>query len=166
MGMFDTFEITKPIVCDHCGKELKNNDGIQSKYFDCTLSFFKYGDVVEKANDKCYKEYDWCSNCDEKIDIYLGFLNGIYVGVFKTEGEVEEAIKNFNLLAKYKELAKSERRKTDMIASIKRSLEDIVDFKSLPVKKHQIKNNFSLMRVIDYNPITAIRKLIERIENA
>lgn len=83
MGMFDTFYGT--YTCPKCGKSVDFEE--QSKDYDCCLSDFKLGDLVDNEQ-KASHFYDFqyeCPFCKAQTNLSIGIKNGQYVGVYYAE---------------------------------------------------------------------------------
>jgi len=160
MGMFDTFENKHDLTCPHCQHTYQQEDGIQSKNFESLLDYFHIGDVVERSSE-IHKDYDWCPKCDKQLDVYLAFKDEIYIGSFSSIDEAKSEIKHFDLLTHYKELNHSYRKLEDEHTHICNTLSSIVEFNSTPKDKHSKIKFLLRFGVTDYNPIKAIKQLLE-----
>lgn len=162
MGMFDTLEANNTIIkCKKCDQILNTEDGIQTKHFDNVLDYYKIGDVINGAKDKFYIDYEWCSSCGEKNDVMFGFLNEIYLGVYNTEDELDEVIKNFDIFELYKKSYNTKKKLSLKYNTLLSSIEKIIEFNTTKLDKQSHLLFLVKHRVSDYNPIEALKNLIK-----
>jgi len=124
MGMFDEFE-HKNIICPHCNNEVY--DIIQSKIFNCTLNFYKIGDIIETNLDIVQEDLR-CEHCNQFFKIYLAFKDKIYLGAYNTKKDAENAINNINLIQLYKNQNKELVKKRELINKIRSKLYSINEY--------------------------------------
>lgn len=79
MGMYDELEFGGR--CKKCGAEV---DDIQTKRFDSSLTFYRFGDRIdEPGTAHIYKEDVYCEECrDFTGKVWIVVLDGIYMGAF------------------------------------------------------------------------------------
>lgn len=164
MGMFDTFyDENASIVCPHCSTEQKITNGVQSKHFDKVLSDYYVGSIVTELDDKVKHINDWvrCESCSEKIDVFFGFKNQIFIGIFQSMSDVNNASRKFDIYDSYKKLflekEKFEKKSNSLISKIS----DTIEIHG----KKPVKTNFGFLfsihsEFIDYDIIKTLKNIL------
>jgi len=159
MGMFDEFQLHKPIKCPKCNTKLK--DDVQSKKFEQLMDYYRVFDYVNYDKNILEETY-YCSNCKKIFDVYLAFKDGIYLGCYETKEEASKT--DINLMKLYALQNEKLKDYRELIAHCKIYLEQIKEFHFENVDKNSKLSLFYFGK-LDYDIKQNLNNIIEVINN-
>jgi len=124
--VFDTFKLSKEYNCGNDNKTLE----VQTKLFDCDLSYYEIGDVISNYCETTIIEEDiYCSNMKREMLIYLVIYKGIYIGSKRKKKKAEKLLQKFNkckLIDFYKKIDKIKEKKLYKLKKIENKLDSYI----------------------------------------
>lgn len=168
MGMFDSFIASEDILCSQCEHNLGKE--VQVKNLDQSLAIFKPGDVVEslstKNDDIIFEDYVYCSKCSTKTYVHIAIKSNIFIDIFDSYQNANDAINDFDILSYYKIQYNKRMKVEQKLYELFLAIQGINNLNCQSVTDLKDKHFFHFMRYNDVNVdiSESIRLVIENFK--